>query len=203
MIGKIGVLDTAQEVFVKEGDLVERGQALIRFSDSAIMRAPFKGTVTMVSADPGETVSPQVPVVRLEDLRDKYIEVSIEQHGALRVSEKQEAKVLFESLRGEELKGQVMALFPRNDEFLAHISVEGLKENVLPGMTADVAIVVGRREQALLVPLRAVVNGQVIRRRQGKNEKIGVKIGNVDGQWAEIAEGDVTTEDFIIVKRTK
>lgn len=200
---KIGILSTVADVYVKEGDHVSKNTPLIKFLDSSAFRAPFDGTVTMVVAHAGESVAPQVPLLRVEDLKDKFIEVSLEQQGALRVQKGQEAEVLFESLRGEKLKGRVAALFAKNDEFLGHIEVEGLKPNVLPGMTADVAIIVGRHENALLVPLSSVNNGQVVVQRDGKNRKIPVKVGNVDAQWAEIIGGDLTEKDQIAVKAAK
>ncbi|MEK7357693.1 MAG: efflux RND transporter periplasmic adaptor subunit [Bdellovibrionota bacterium] len=197
---KVGVLSSVQEVFVKEGDVVVKGAPLIRFSDGPRFRSPIGGTVTLVAADPGETVSPQTPIIRVEDLTDRYIEVALEQQGALRVRKGLLAEVVFESLRSEKLTGEVTALFSKNEEFLAHIEVPGLSANILPGMTADVAIVAGRKKDALLVPLNAVANGQVTVRRGRHREKIHVKIGGIDGQWAEIVEGDVRLDDEIVVK---
>jgi membrane fusion protein, macrolide-specific efflux system len=200
---KVGVLSSVQEVFVKEGDVVEKGASLIRFADGAPFRSPLAGTVTLVAADPGETVSPQVAVIRVEDLTDRYIEVALEQQGALRVRKGLPAEVVFESLRNEKLTGQVTALFSKNEEFLAHIEVPGLKMNILPGMTADVAIVAGKKQDALLVPLNAIANGQVIVKRERRTLKIPVKIGGIDGQWAEVVEGDVRLEDQIAVKSAR
>lgn len=197
---KIGVLSTVLEVYVKEGDVVQKGTPLIRFADASPFRSPMGGTVTLVAADPGETVSPQTPVIRVEDLTDRYIEVALEQQGALRVRKGLPAEVVFESLRNEKLTGEVTALFSKNEEFLAHIEVPGLKSNILPGMTADVAIVAGRKKDALLVPLGALANGQITVKRGHSREKIPVKIGGIDGQWAEVTEGDVRADDQIVIK---
>lgn len=197
---KVGVLSSVQEVFVKEGDVVEKGASLIRFTDGAPFRSPLAGTVTLVAADPGETVSPQVAVIRVEDLTDRYVEVALEQQGALRVRKGLPAEVVFESLRNEKLTGQVTALFSKNEEFLAHIEVPGLNANILPGMTADVAIVAGKKQDALLIPLNSISNGQIIVKRGRRTEKVPVKIGGIDGQWAEVVEGDVKLDDQIAVK---
>ena len=101
----------------------------------------------------------------MEDLADKYIEVSLEQEGALRVKEGQQVKILFESLRGNVFKGKVQAIFPKNEEFITHIEVEGLGAEVLPGMTADVSITVSTHDDALLVPVSGVSNGVVLVKR--------------------------------------
>lgn len=200
---KIGVLENVQTLWVKEGDFVEKSQKLVKFAETAYFVAPFSGTITYLAVDEGETASPQTPLLRMEDLNDKYIEVSLEQSGALRVKKGQKTNVVFETLRGDKLSGIVETLFPKNDEFLAHIKVDGLKPNVLPGMTADVAILVGEKQDALLVPLNAVDNGKVMRIRENHREKVDVKIGGVDGQWAEVLEGDLLPSDFVQLPKEK
>lgn len=199
---KVGIMTTVEKLFVKEGDAVEKGGALIKFKDSAIFKAPFAGRITRVNHYEKETVLPQAPVLRLEDLKERHIEVSLEQNGALRVKEGHEAKVVFESLRNQKYKGTVKSLFPRDDEFIAHIDVANLPENVLPGMTADVAIVVGSKENVQLVPLAAIDNGQVTVKQEGKRrQKVSVKIGIVDGQFAEIIDSSLKYSDEILIRK--
>lgn len=200
---KVAIISTAEKVFVREGDSVKTGAPLMKLSDSSVFRAPFDGVVTLVSIDEGEPSVPNSPLLKLEDLSDKFIEVSLEQQGALRVQKGQSAQVVFESVRGEKLQGKVAALFSRNDEFLAHIEVEGLKPNVLPGMTADVAIVVGKHENALLVPVSSVSNGYVTVLENRNRVKRQVKVGGIDGQMAEITEGDLKESDEIVLGKQK
>lgn len=200
---KLGVIATITALHVHEGDFVEAKQALIEFDNSSAFRAPFDGVITFISAFVQETVPPQVPVLRLEDLKDRYIEVSLEQQAALRVRPGQNVKVVFESIRNHVLQGKVDAIFPRNDEFLAHIGLSGLEDNVLPGMTADVSIEIGKIDNALLIPVTAVSNGLVTIERSGKKEKIKVEVGHVDGMWAEIKDSNIHLDDKIIVPRTK
>lgn len=196
---KIGVLSTVEKLYSIEGDTVRKGDPLIKFADTNLFRAPFDGVVTMVAVDEGEPGAPSTTLLRVDDMNDKYIEVSLEQQGALRVQRGQTAMIVFESLRGEKLEGKVTSLYAKNDEFLAKIEVPGLKENVLPGMTADVAIVVGRYENALLIPVKGVTNGQVSVLREGTKLRIPVKIGAIDSQWAQVLEGDVKDQDLILV----
>ena len=199
---KIGVMSTVEKIYAREGDVIKKGQPLIRFSESLMFHSPIDGTVTFLGVDVAEAVAPQMAIMSVKDLSDRYIEVSLEQQGALRVRKGQAADVIFESLRGEKLRGQVKALYPKNDEFLAHIEVDGLMENVLPGMTADVSITVGQHQDVLLVPVSSLVNGHITLLREGVKTKIPVKVGGVDGQWAEITEGDIKDNDKIMMKRS-
>lgn len=197
---KLGVVKTVKRLYVQEGDTVQKGAPLVGFDGGLLFRAPFNGTVTLIAFREEQSVFPQQTVLRLEDLSTRYVEVSLEQEGALRVRPGQPVHVVFESLRGEQLAGKVAAIFSRNDEFLAHIDVP-LAPNVLPGMTADVAIETGRKQNALLVPVSAIVDGRVRIRRDGKRKTVKLKIGNIDGNWAEVVKGDLRTTDQVIVKR--
>jgi multidrug efflux pump subunit AcrA (membrane-fusion protein) len=199
---KLGVALTIDRLYVREGDRVARGAPLVRFEGATVFHAPFSGTVTLVAFQEAQSVFPQQTAVRLDDLSTKYIEVSLEQQGALRVRPGQPVKVVFEGIRGEVLQGQVATVFSRNDEFLAHIRVP-LADHILPGMTADVSIEAGKRDNALLVPVAAITNGRVTVLRDGKRETVKLKIGGIDGQWAEVIEGDLRDGDRVILKPEK
>ncbi|MBD3670544.1 MAG: efflux RND transporter periplasmic adaptor subunit [Gammaproteobacteria bacterium] len=200
---KLGVINTVQELYVREGDKVSQGDKLVRMESNTVFRAPFDGTVTLIAFRESQSVFPQQTILRLEDLTNKYIEVSLEQQGALRVQKGQPVRVVFESVRGNVLNGQVDSIFPRNDEFLVHVRVKGLGDNVLPGMTADVSIEVGHKENVLLVPLSGISSGRVRVRRDDRTVVVPLKIGGVDGNWAEVVEGDIQAGDQIIVQRMK
>ncbi len=146
---------------------------------------------------------PQISIMRLEDLEDKYIEVSLEQDAALRVRTGQTAKVIFESLKSIELKGKVQSLFPKKGEFIAHIEVKDIPENIMSGMTADIVVEVGKKKDVILIPLKAISEGRVVRMRADKKAVIDVEIGYTDGVWAELVSGDITLDDELVIKGKK
>lgn len=197
----IGVISTVTRLHVEEGEFVNQGAPLIAFESGSTFRAPFAGTVTFVRAREGETAVPQQTILRLEDLRDRFIELSLEQQAALRIKPGNTAKVSFESLRGTILSGTVTSLFSRANEFLAHIRVDGLEPSVLPGMTADVTVEVGTIPDALLIPVSAIQNGMVTVKRDGSWQKLKVEVGFVDGVFAEIKGDTLKLEDEIRVKK--
>lgn len=82
---KLGVISTVRELYVNEGDVVKAGQNLVRIDSNVIFKAPFDGTVTMINNFEGETALPQSVILRMEDLKDRFIELSVEQEGALRI----------------------------------------------------------------------------------------------------------------------
>lgn len=200
---KIGVMSTVSKVFVDEGDSVKKGDPIIKFADLRLYKAPFSGTITRLDYHEPEVVFPNVPILTLEDLDQCYIEVSLEQEGALRVRKGQEATILFESLRGLKYQGEVVSIFPKEDEFLVHINAPGMKENILPGMSADVTINVSVQKDVLLIPESGITNGLAMILRDGKKMKIPVKLGANDGAWAQILEGDIRESDEIVYRVEK
>jgi membrane fusion protein, macrolide-specific efflux system len=198
---KIGVTDTLARLYAQEGDSVLKGKPLVAFSDGRMVAAPFAGVVTSVTYKEGETIFPQIPVLVLTDLKNPYVVVSLEQSGALRVKSGQETFLSFENLRAQKLGGKVTSIYPKDGQFYVNIEVEGMPAEVLVGMTADVAIQVAKKEKVLQVPLVAVKNGQVRISRKGVSKTLPVKIGAVDGTWAEILEGDLHPEDTLLVPR--
>jgi multidrug efflux pump subunit AcrA (membrane-fusion protein) len=134
----------------------------------------------------------------LIDVRDRYVSVTLEQEAALRVRKGQRVRLSFESLRGIRLNGTLRTIFPRQGQFIINIDVPELPPEVLPGMTADVAIEVDGKENALLVPLASVHNGWITLIREGKRMKVEVEIGSVDGEWAEITSDNVLESDEVV-----
>lgn len=199
----MGVISSVEKLHVDEGSYVRKGVPLIKLNDGLTFKAPFDGTVTLVSVQEGETALPHVPLLRLEDLNDRYIELSFEQQAALRVKRDQKAKVSFESMRGQVLEGRVVVVYPRQDEFLARVTVTKLEPSILPGMTADVTVEVGTIANATLVPVKAIQNGMVAVKRDKLWKKIKVNIGHTDGTFAEIKDQSLSPQDEIRVKNTE
>lgn len=195
---KLGILSTIKKIYVREGDLITKNQRLVDLDSGVTISSPIAGTVTLVSADDGETVLPQIPLIRVEDLHDRYLELSLEQDGILRIRKGQTALVSFEALRGEVLSGTVSALFPKEDEFIAHVEINNLKENILPGMTADVSVEVGQ-VNGLLIPIKAVKNGFVSVQRNKRIEKIKIEIGLSDNLSVEVKGDSIKPDDQILV----
>lgn len=199
---KLGFTSVVQKIFVSEGDFVSKDQNLMQLDSKVVFKAPFAGVITWISIHQGETASPQTVLLRLENLNDRYIELSLEQDGALRIQKNQSAKVTFESLRGEVLQGTVRSIFPKQEEFIAVVEVNSLSPSILPGMSADVSIEVGKVE-GTLVPLKSVRNGVVLIERKGRQKKIKVELGLVDGLSAEIRSPSFEPDDLVLVPKEK
>lgn len=197
---KTGVIAYVRQLYVKEGDTVVEGQTLVRFDDGLTVRAPFPGTITKINYQEGELVAVQTPVVVLTNLTQLSLEMSLEQQTILRVKKGQDAAVSFESLRNERFEGKVVSIYPRDNQFIVRVKLNKNPEGVLPGMTADIALEVGKKAEALLIPIKGITGGKVVRIRNAKSEKIPVKLGVIDGEWGEVVDGSIVPTDKIQVR---
>lgn len=198
---KVSIPMVVKKLYVVEGQQVEKGQALLQFSDGPAYRAPFAGTVTAVNYKLGETVTPQMTVLSLSDLKRSFMQVSLEQSGALRVRKGQQALIHFEDIHMGSLSGTVESIYPQADQFLVRISVPEFPEGVLQGMVADVAIQVARRDRVPQIPVSALKGQECSVLRAGKVLKLRLKVGASDGKSAEVLDGQLEAGDKVLVPR--
>lgn len=197
---KPGVTTTVERLFVKEGDQVKRGQKLVDL-DSARFSAPFDGTVTALPVKEGETVFAQSIVLVVVDLTHRYLVVSLEQRAALKVKQGQASRLSFEELRDESFEGLVESVYSNQSNFYVRISAPHLPPQILPGMTADVAISIAEKPDALLVPVAAIEKGVVLVHRGRSRQEVAIKTGVIDGETAEVVSGDLHEGDRLEIRR--
>lgn len=195
-----GITLEVRRLFVKEGDLVKTNDPVVQFDDN-VMRSKIHGTVTTIAFKEGELVPPQVPIVTVTNLEHLYLEVSLEQQSVLRVKKDQPVIVSFETLRNEKSEGVVKSVYPRDSQFIVRIELKNWPRGVLPGMTADVAIVVGEKKNILLIPIRSIVAGKVTRWRNNKKELVPVKLGVIDGEWGEVTSENILIDDELETRK--
>lgn len=196
---KVAVATNVENIYVKEGDQVKKGAALIKFVDTPVFKAPFEGTINQVTYKIGETVTPQSVVLTMVNFSDRYVTVALEQQGAIRVERGQMAKMSFETLKDQTFEGIVEAIFSREGQFIVRVSAAHLPQKILPGMTVDVAVQVNKKENVLLIPISAFQKGFVFKQQGRSIKQIPIKTGVVDGEKVEIISGDVKENDILAI----
>jgi multidrug efflux pump subunit AcrA (membrane-fusion protein) len=199
---KVGVVSTIEELYVREGDTVKKGAKLAKI-DSIIYRAPFQGTVTNLPYKIKENVFSNVPILTIVNLADRYLIISLEQQGALRVKQGQTVKMSFDTIREQNYDGVVQSVYSHEGNFLARIDLSNLPLRILPGMTADVAIAIETREHVILVPVAALERGGTVWRKRGRGipSQVQIKTGIVDQAMAEVVSGDLSVGDRLLIRK--
>jgi multidrug efflux pump subunit AcrA (membrane-fusion protein) len=196
---KSGVAGIIQKIYVREGDFVKRGAPLVDLEDTALLTAPFSGTVTWLPFKTGEVVFPQAVILSLVDLQHRYMVVSLEQKAALKVHAHQKARISFDNMRESVSDGMVEVIYSQGNSFLVRIGIRRLPLQILPGMTGDVAITISERKDVLLVPTASIDDGVVwIKRGAAKPQRVEIALGIVDGEKAEVA-GALTSGELVVL----
>lgn len=149
--------------------------------------APFAGIITKKTVEAGETKIAGSPLFVLADPSDAYIEAQIDETESARIRVGQRCRLMPDAYRGKTFEGRVTEIMPT-----VEASREVTRANVIRvvpvsppvpfrlGMSADVEVVVGRKEDALQIPSSAVME------RDGKKFVYVVSGG-------KIARRDVST----------
>ena len=161
-VGRAQVRNVQALVKQREAQL---SQAMVDLDRTSI-RAPVDGIVISRSVDAGQTVaaSLQAPTLFLiaKNLTDMQVETSIDESEVGRVQLGQEASFTVDSFPGRTFSGKVTQLRKAPQvvqnvvTYIAVISAANPDLALVPGMTANVRLVVDRRDNALKVPNAAL-----------------------------------------------
>ena len=196
---KAAILSSVKEFYVTEGQDVSKGQKLFLTDQGSIYSAPFGGKITDIPVTISENLFPQTLILSLVDLSQLYLEVSLEQQGAMKLAKGMKAEISFEFFRNKKLVGTILTIYPKEDQFIAKVLIEKWPEGVLPGMSADVAFEVAKKVNVVLIPVKAVANGHIVVIKNKKKEKLPVQLGLVDQEKAEVLTPSLSIEDEIIL----
>ena len=173
-----------------------------RTLEQTVLIAPVDGTVMDVAAVVGESVSAG-PIVTLADLETPLVRFWVEEMDMISVAAGNPLNVVFEALPDYTFPGEIVRVDPAlvtvdgTSAVQAWASVDLISQpvNFLSGMTAEVEIVAGEAQGALLVPvqaLRELTPGQYavfIVKPDGELELRLVEVGLRDFVNAEILSG--------------
>ncbi len=171
--------------------------------EETIIVAPFSGTVTAVTASPGEMVGTSA-LVTVADLSQPLVELYLDETDLDLIAVGYEVEVMFDALPVEIFKGHVVRVDPvlvqmeGAPTILALATLEQPEDSSrwpLPGgLNASVEVFAGRAENVLLVPveaLRELAPGQyaVMVMVGGEPQMRQVEVGLMDYAYAEIVSG--------------
>jgi HlyD family secretion protein len=194
-------------------DDVAAAEARIAAAQAALsqawIEAPFDGVVTLVDTQPGDKVSVNSPAFRLDDLSSLLVDVSVSEVDINQIQPGQDVRMTFDAIRGKEYQGVVTEVDRVGSdvqgavEFKVVVELTGPDDEVKPGMTAAVNIVVDELEDVLLVPNRAVrfQDGKQVVYILKDNQVVPVtiQIGASSDISSQVVEGELQIGDRIVL----
>ncbi|HEY1793721.1 MAG TPA: efflux RND transporter periplasmic adaptor subunit [Opitutaceae bacterium] len=175
----------------------------LRDKDNMTIRSPLEGEVTYVSAHPGDLIDTGSPIVELITTA-REVEAKISEEDFANIRPGQAVSVTFLPYGIDYVfNGTVKKILPTADpETLRHLvdlNVTDISpEKLIPGITGEVSIVVGRRHANAIIPRRALLNDNVFVVKDGVVELRPVKKGYVWLSGVEILAGLQPGEQVIV-----
>ena len=170
-------LDRAQSTFDLAAAEVRTAQAVVQQRAAQVatarvdlsrteIRAPVDGVVIKRSVDVGQTVAASLQAPELfviaKDLRDMQVDTSIDEADVGRIKIGLRATFTVDAFPGRQFSGEVRSVRKAAQSvqnvvtYIAIISANNERGELLPGMTANVRIVTDTRESVLKVPNAAL-----------------------------------------------
>ena len=186
-----------------------RLQAAQTTANSYMLTAPFDGTITSVSIKPGDQVSPGSNAFRLDNLHRLLVDVQVSEVDINSIQVAQPVELSFDAIMNKQYQGIVSQVAAVGDavqgvvQFNVSVELTNPDDEVKPGMTAAVNIIVDQITDALLVPNRAVrvVNGQQVVYTIINNQlqQVKVTLGASSDTESQVVEGDLQVGDQIVL----
>lgn len=127
-----------------------------------IIRAPFSGRLGVRQVEVGQYVGPGTAMVTLTDLSRLYINFTLPEQDAAQLRPGQEVELAVDAYRGESFKAAINAIEPQISADTRTLKLQAVMENpdgkLLPGMFANVRVVLPPRSDVVTVPETAVEN---------------------------------------------
>ena len=178
------------------------------------LTAPFSGIITHRYVDPGAyiplpdaTSTPETAaIVNLTDFKTLRMQVAVPETEATRIKIGQPIRWTADDYPGEHFDGKVTRAYWALDKATKTMLTETQMANpgmkLQPGMLVNARIAIEKKDDALLLPVGALVKEKtssfVFIFNDGKAKKVPVQVGFNDGANVEIVAG-VKPEDLAIV----
>lgn len=164
------------------------------------LRAPVEGVVGSLDVSVGELVSPSFRAASVIS-KTFLIESDVSELDIAKISEGQNVEVTFDALEGQVFMGTISSIAPRETTaadfdifYTVNIALKDMNTPLRSGMTADMDIQVGEKQNVLIAPRRQVlrksgVNFVQVINAEGEVEERDVIIGLRGDDFYEILEG--------------
>lgn len=185
---------------------VDAAQATL---DNARLLAPFSGTITEVEVKSGDLVSAGDAAFRIDDLSSIYVDLQISEYDLASLEVGQQTTLEFDAIPDKEYTGEVTEIGMIGSvssgvvNYPVVVRLTNPDEDILPGMTAVVAITVDRADDVLIVPNKAVHTGSdqqsVTVLFEGQQITVPVTVGLTADSMSEVASDQLREGDVVVV----
>jgi HlyD family secretion protein len=188
-------------------------QVADRELDYTVLRTPFDGVIADLSIEVGEWTTPSPPVIQVPavidviDTSSIYVSAPMDEVDSARIHTGLPARVTVDSHPGEHYSAHVVRVAAyvldveeqnRTVEIEAELDDAAFAATLLPGTSADVEVVLDRRDDVLRIPSSALLSGdKVLVVDGGRLVEKPVQPGLHNWDWTEV-RGGVAEADAVV-----
>lgn len=204
-----------REVCVKTGDMVKKGDRLMRLSDGTILKAEFDGTVNKIDVEAGDEVEKEATLVQVADFSRMLISFRVGESDISQVSVGQEIRVTVasaEAIFRSTVKSIDYASYSGNNVayYTATAEVDtSSTNNIYPGMQATVSITKEAADNVVILKMDAISTARdnsayvYLQGEDGKMTEQPITVGVSNGNYAEIREGLAAGQTVYVAVKTE
>ncbi len=196
---------SANDVKIAESQLA-LAQATV---DQAHLTAPFAGTITAVDVMRGDLVSAGQTAFRIDDLSKLFVDVQVSEVDVPNIEVGQAATLTFDAIPNHQYHGKVTevgmvgAASQGVVNYPVTVQITDPDQNLKPGMTAAVNILIAEHDDVLIVPNQAI---HTIRNQhmvtvlfEGQQIQIPVTIGLTGDVNTEVTGNTLKEGDEVVI----
>jgi HlyD family secretion protein len=173
--------------------------------DKTVMSAPFDGVVLDIEAEVGEWISPSPPGVFIPPVLDVidphalYVEAPLDEADVGNVATGLPVRITMDAFRGRAFAGVLTYTSSfvettqeqnRTQAVEAEFTGDDLPANLLPGLSADVEVILDARDDVVRIPSYALLEGgRVLVVRGDELVSVDVETGLRNWEFTEITSG--------------
>ena len=183
--------------------------------DRTRLTAPFDGTVAEINGEIGEVVTPSPvgvptpPAVDLMDVSCLYVSAPIDEVDAPHLRVDMKTKISLDAFPDEIFQGRVRRIAPyilevEKQARTIDVEVDFLCqqdcENMLPGYSADIEVILDTKDNVTRIPTEAVLEGNkvLLFNAESRLEQREIKTGLSNWEWTEVTDG-LSVGDEVVV----
>ena len=124
------------------------------------IRAPFSGKLGSTAVIPGQYLNPGDKIVPIQNINTLYVDFYLPEQRLSQISTGQTVNVTSDSYPGKTFVAHITAINPKVDVSMRNVQVQATLDNakhlLLPGMFANVSVLVGAKKPYLTIPQTAI-----------------------------------------------
>jgi len=191
----------AEQVELDRVATINREQAGVLQDRKArcFLTSPIEGYLSAINCVNGEFVADgSTPFVVAT--RSMYLEGQINEEDVGQIAPRMKAAVRLYSYANQDFTATVDQILPtaNNQRYTVMLSLNSVPPNLMSGMTGEMNVIAGKRENALIIPSRAVLAERVLVVKDGVVKPRTVKIGFRNLERTEVLDGLKEGEEVVV-----